>query len=69
MDHRLCMSIQPEILQLEDHVKWSDGKVNAKHAKFERRAAGLADLITFSAFGFPAPNICMVSASLTITMN
>ena len=66
MLYRVCLSIQSGLIQLEDNQKWQGGQI---HSEYPKISGGLgeyiADLIFNSVLGSPAPNISLVTESLS----
>ena len=60
MEYRVCISVQPGFIQLEDDTKWNGGQVNAFYPTISGGNAKVVDLILLSLLGDTAPNMSLV---------
>ena len=64
MTYRLCLSVQPGLIELKDLQKWDDGQVHAELPKFTGAGESMAYLVT-STIAYASPNISLVFEDMT----
>ena len=65
MSYRICITVQPPYIQVEEPEKWNSGQVHAEYPKTSGALDQVAYLYLSSLFGHPAPNMSLVFESGT----
>ena len=66
MIYRICLSVQPGMLQLEDDYNWKDGQVHAQYPKTSGSVGEhITDLLLATILSQTAPNVSVSVEPLT----
>ena len=65
MKYRICLSVQPTFLEVEETAKWADGQVYQEYPKVAGMTKLLAKGLFTSFLGRDAPNVSLVLEHLT----